>query len=191
MKPQGIEPQITIDPLEPSGDQWLFAEAMQGDVQARIAVRPHPEYRRGYVFFRTVDRVQAAAPGRMGRKQERHAKALLEVLEERLREQLHVSGWQVVTHTSSGDEVWRYDRPKPAPRSQVVTQARAHGLPAYQRTIKTRLVSFTCVQCGKHVEMQRYPGPLPRYCSENCEQEATRAKTLARVQRFRAKQHKL
>lgn len=59
---------------------------------------------------------------------------------------------------------------------------------AYQRTISTRLVTFTCVKCGAVITEQRFPGPSPRYCSEACKQEAGQAATLARVQRFRARQ---
>jgi hypothetical protein len=59
---------------------------------------------------------------------------------------------------------------------------------AYSRMLTTRLVTFTCRQCGQQVSQQRFPGPTPRYCSEACKQEALRAGTLARVQRFRARQ---
>lgn len=66
----------------------------------------------------------------------------------------------------------------------VATRPRA----AYQRTVHTRLVTFTCVQCGTTSTEQRFPGPLPRYCTEACRQQARRAGTLARVHRFRARQ---
>lgn len=59
---------------------------------------------------------------------------------------------------------------------------------AFRRTIHTRLVTFTCEQCGTTVSQQRFPGPHPRYCTEACKQEAMRVGTLARVHRFRAKQ---
>lgn len=66
----------------------------------------------------------------------------------------------------------------------VATKPRA----AYQRTIHTRSVTFTCEQCGATSTQQRFPGPPPRYCTEVCKQEAQRTGTLARVQRFRARQ---
>lgn len=193
MKPKDTEPIISIDPLEPSGEHWLFAEATQGDVQARIAIRPDLRYPGGYVLSRTTEREHHDAQGSMGRKQEAHAKALLTVLEERVREALARAGWSLMTHTPPGDPVWRCDRPlavsvggEPWAR-QVVTQTRAHGLAAYQRTIQMRLVTFPCAWCKQEVTQQRYPGK-PRYCSEACQQEAAREQTRMRAQRFRAGQ---
>lgn len=193
-KPKETELRIVMDPLEPAGERWMWAEATQGDAQARIALRPVGLYR-GYVLTRYTDRVEATAPGKMGRKQEARAKALLGVLEARLLEALQAAGWSIMTHTPHGEPVWRFNPPLPVstveeqrPR-QVVTQKRAHGLEPYQRMIQMRLVTFTCAWCQQEVTQQRYPGK-PRYCSEPCEQEATRAKTRTRVQRLRARQQK-
>ncbi|HYU71237.1 MAG TPA: hypothetical protein VEL31_01035 [Ktedonobacteraceae bacterium] len=58
---------------------------------------------------------------------------------------------------------------------------------AYQRMIITREVTFVCVVCEKTVTQQRYPGRLPRYCGEECEDEGRRRKTLERVKQLRAR----
>ncbi len=41
MKRQDTELHIRIDPLQPDGQNWLQAEATQGDVEARIDIRPY------------------------------------------------------------------------------------------------------------------------------------------------------
>lgn len=193
-QPKETEPHMVIDPLKPAGENWMWAEATQGDVQARIALRPAGRYR-GYVLTRYTDRVEATAPGKMGRKQEARAKVLLGVLEARLLEAMQAAGWSIMTHTPQGGPVWRFTPPLPVPTveehlpRQMVTQQRAHGLAPYRRTVQMRLVTFTCAWCQQEVTQQRYPGK-PRYCSEPCEKEATRAKTRTRVQRLRAKQQK-
>ncbi len=70
-------------------------------------------------------------------------------------------------------------------RKRVEVPAAAQPRAAYQRTIHTRPVIFTCRECGATVSQQRFPGPQPRYCSETCKQKAMRAGALARVRRFR------
>ncbi len=34
----------------------------------------------------------------------------------------------------------------------------------YTRTLRQRVVTFTCVVCGDVTTELRYPGPLPHYC---------------------------
>lgn len=78
-----------------------------------------------------------------------------------------------------------------APASQVIEivgDAAAHqrgATPAYQRTIHTRPVTFTCTGCRQTVTQQLFPGPTPRYCSETCREEARRQQTLERVRLLR------
>jgi len=55
----------------------------------------------------------------------------------------------------------------------------------YTRTIVSRRVTFTCQRCGAVVTQQRFPGPTPAYCSEDCATEARREQTRVRVRRFR------
>ncbi len=62
-----------------------------------------------------------------------------------------------------------------------------HPTVAYERTVRTKEVTWVCAQCGKQVKQWRYPGPLPRYCGEECSREAQRDQTRARVQRLRAR----
>jgi len=71
---------------------------------------------------------------------------------------------------------------------EIVGDAAAHergAPPAYQRTIRTRLITFTCAGCRQTVTQQCFPGPAPRYCSETCREEARRQKTLERVRLLR------
>jgi len=62
------------------------------------------------------------------------------------------------------------------------------GVPSYTREIATRLVPFTCAWCENTVTQQRFPGPRPAYCSEDCTKEAQRAQTRERVRRYRERQ---
>ncbi len=64
-------------------------------------------------------------------------------------------------------------------------RARKNALPAYQRIIHTRPVTFTCMKCNQTVTQQRYPGRTPLYCSDICAGEAERAKTAERTRRYR------
>ena len=86
---------------------------------------------------------------------------------------------------------------KPREASQLVLgiigdeEARQRGAaPAYHRTISTRKVSFTCQGCKQTVTQERLPGPTPRYCSDTCQGEARRQKTLERVRRLREQRRK-
>ncbi len=62
------------------------------------------------------------------------------------------------------------------------------GVPSYTREIATRPIRFTCAWCQDTVTQQRFPGPLPAYCSEDCKREAQRAQTRERVRRYRERQ---
>ncbi len=54
-----------------------------------------------------------------------------------------------------------------------------------QRTITTRAVTFRCEWCGEEHTQQRYPGPRPRYCSDQCKKDAQNALAAARMRRHR------
>jgi|SRR2546421_3245845 len=56
---------------------------------------------------------------------------------------------------------------------------------AYQRTLHTRLITFTCAICGKEVTQHRFPGSTPRYCSEECQKEGFRIKNCEGARRRR------
>ena len=62
------------------------------------------------------------------------------------------------------------------------------GVPSYTREIATRPIRFICAWCQDTVTQQRFPGPLPAYCSEDCQKEAQRAQTRERVRRYRERQ---
>ena len=64
-------------------------------------------------------------------------------------------------------------------------------IPAYQRTLRTRPIVFTCAICGKEVTQERFPSPRPHYCSEACETEGIRIKTRQRARRRREKKRVL
>ncbi|WP_157507469.1 LuxR C-terminal-related transcriptional regulator [Ktedonobacter racemifer] len=55
------------------------------------------------------------------------------------------------------------------------------------RTISMREVTFTCEVCHKSTTQQRYPGPLPRYCSPECQATRARALNETRVRKQREK----
>ncbi len=62
------------------------------------------------------------------------------------------------------------------------------GVPSYTREIATRPIWFICAWCENMVTQQRFPGPLPVYCSEECKKEAQRVQTRERVRRYRERQ---
>jgi len=53
------------------------------------------------------------------------------------------------------------------------------------RTITTREVTFVCARCGDTNTQQRFPGPLPLYCSDHCKKTAQREQTRSRVRAMR------
>ncbi len=55
------------------------------------------------------------------------------------------------------------------------------GVPSYTREIATRPIRFTCAWYQATVTQQRFPGPLPAYCSEDCKKETQRADPGART----------
>jgi len=59
---------------------------------------------------------------------------------------------------------------------------------SYTREIATRPIRFTCAWCQDTVTQQRFPGPLPAYCSKTCKKEAQRAQTREGVRRYRERQ---
>jgi len=63
-----------------------------------------------------------------------------------------------------------------------------HPQVAYQRMIGTSQVTFVCVVYGKMVTQQRYPGRIPRYCSNPCQAQGRREKTRVRVKKLRVRQ---
>ncbi len=62
------------------------------------------------------------------------------------------------------------------------------GVLSYTREITTRPIRFICAWCENTITQQRFPGPLPVYCSEDCKKEAQRAQTRERVRRYRERQ---
>ncbi len=100
---------------------------------------------------------------------------------------------------------WAEEEKRARRRSQTGTQQRGGGrrkkrrvqvrrhwssrtfvpIEDYTRTIVSRPVTFTCQRCGAVVTQQRFPGPTPAYCGEDCAAEARREQTRARVRRFR------
>jgi hypothetical protein len=59
-------------------------------------------------------------------------------------------------------------------------------LPAYQRQLATRPVTFTCVMCKQTVTQERYPGPTPRYC-DVCKDEHEVQRNEERIRKQREK----
>jgi hypothetical protein len=59
--------------------------------------------------------------------------------------------------------------------------------PAYLRQVSTRPVTFQCTVCKQTVTQERFPGPTPKYCSEDCAASALQAKNEERVHKQREK----
>jgi hypothetical protein len=184
-------------------------------MQAIIILRPY--YPSGvYQWEIYWDRINTKIRRKLTPGQSERGWALARLLSERLKAALVVAGWQDAGTNYEGRLLWRFvgppaseqppllpltevpaqppkrqrkkvSTPTPIPvASQVVTQTRAHGLAAYQRTIQMQSVTFTCAQCGQTITRLRYPGKIC-YCSKECQQEAKRVQTRARVQRLRAR----
>jgi hypothetical protein len=124
-------------------------------------------------------------------------------------EAMRAAGWQVVSHTKGGSDIWQYkprradstnatehpaeteaeaeqrhpDEPgQESTRTAETTQERQSTM----RLVYTRAVTFTCQWCHEEVTEQRYPSHTPLYCSKlACKQEATRTKTRQRVAAWR------
>ncbi len=135
--------------------------------------------RDSYELSSTYER-SAGGPAR-GARQEELGAELAHKLREHMKTEMRAAGWQVVTHTREGQEIWQY---KPARLSS------AQNVTTTQVTVTrtARKVSFTCQVCGKDTTQLRMPGPRPRYCSDSCAKEGERAKTRARVGRLRDRQ---
>jgi hypothetical protein len=58
-------------------------------------------------------------------------------------------------------------------------------LPTRIRRVRARLVTLTCTWCQTVAEVEQFPGPLPRYCSDECREEAQRAGAAERMRRLR------
>jgi len=58
-------------------------------------------------------------------------------------------------------------------------------LPTRIRRVQARLVTLTCAWCQTVAEVEQFPGPLPRYCSDLCRQEAQRTAAADRMRRMR------
>jgi hypothetical protein len=99
----------------------------------------------------------------------------------------------VTTGPNRGAEAAARPDEEPAPHQRVVeifgalADVLPYDQPVYRRTITTRLVTFTCVRCTRTVTQQRFPGPVPCYCSAWCRGQAQRAQTRERVRQHRAR----
>lgn len=125
MPTKGTTPTITIDPLQPQRDHWLHAEATQGDVAARIDIRPYPDprYPGGYVLDYYYDRANPNAAGSMGRNQEERAKELMQFLGERVREAMEEAGWRILAQIPAGKTVWHFVGTKGKAQEEQLAQA--------------------------------------------------------------------
>jgi hypothetical protein len=60
-------------------------------------------------------------------------------------------------------------------------------IPAYERKLRTRPVTFTCTVCGETVTQERFPSHKLLYCSDECQDQGTKAKKRERERVRRAK----
>jgi LuxR family maltose regulon positive regulatory protein len=56
---------------------------------------------------------------------------------------------------------------EPAPQQIIHVFGQAEQQ-SYERIVSMRSVTFTCTVCHRQTTQLRYPGPPPRYCSEDC-----------------------
>ncbi len=60
--------------------------------------------------------------------------------------------------------------------------------PPQTRTVDAREVTFTCTHCKQTVTQWRFPGPLPKYCSDDCKGEARKESQRELMRRKRSLQ---
>ena len=58
-------------------------------------------------------------------------------------------------------------------------------LPSRVRRVQARLVTLTCAWCHARAEVAHFPGPLPRYCSDDCRADAQRCRAAERMRQLR------
>jgi DNA-binding CsgD family transcriptional regulator len=75
---------------------------------------------------------------------------------------------------------------KPIPQQTIRVFGQAEQQ-AYERTVAMREVTFTCIVCHQQTTQLRYPGPLPRYCSEECRAVQAQLLNQERVRKQRDK----
>lgn len=108
------EPAITLPDFSQAGKSSYHAQAKEQGVMASLTLSSYSPIQGGYAIgHQYVDHV--ALYGRMGEKQKAQAQALLETLKLHVKERLLLTGWQVVTQTPRGEEVWRYVGPEVTP----------------------------------------------------------------------------
>src|SRR5579884_3295891 len=84
----------------------------------------------------------------------------------------------------SEEEVYKSTIDQPMQTIRVFGQSEQ---PAYERTVAMREVTFTCIVCQQQVTQLRYPGPPPRYCSEDCRAKQASILNQERVRKQREK----
>lgn len=57
----------------------------------------------------------------------------------------------------------------------------------YRRVIRTRPVTFVCIECEREVTEEVFPGPSPAYCNR-CIQEVHRRNNAERQKAWRERQ---
>jgi hypothetical protein len=214
-------PDLSIPPYTPAmkarfeSPLTYEASAVEGDIKAIITIRHYrdPQYPGGYILDERIERLNESAPGRMGKRQEARARALLVQLRVQVQAALSAAGWELRWHTPRGAALWVYTGPlqdhesvtlgqdQPHEQDSVTkqdsvtgkkivlvkkTSSRAHE--PYTREVRVKLVTFTCARCGEQVTREKYPGRI-EYCAQ-CAPLVKREKTRARVARLRTGQRK-
>jgi hypothetical protein len=188
--------EISIDDFHPRNDGFLQSYKGEWREQGMIATAwldtadPH-HFPRGiflrdaYELSSTYERAMGGAP--RGTRQADLGAELARKLRERMKTEMRAAGWQVVTHTSEGQDIWQYKPARVSPIQNVIPPQSV--TPTQISVTRTaRNVSFTCKMCGKETTQLRMPGPLPHYCSDTCKADGARAKTRVRVARLRERQ---
>lgn len=58
-------------------------------------------------------------------------------------------------------------------------------LPTRARRVTATMATLTCAWCGDTVEVEHFPGPLPRYCGDDCRMLAENDRASERMRRMR------
>jgi hypothetical protein len=184
---------ISIDDFHPRNDGFVQTYIGIWKEQGMIATAwldtverdhfPHGLFLPGaYELSSTYER--ASGGEARGTRQDELGAELARKLRERMKTEMRAAGWQVVSQTREGQEIWQYKPARVSPDTTPVTPTQI----TVTRT--ARSVSFTCQVCGTETTQLRMPGPRPRYCSESCKETGEREKTRARVACLRERQRR-
>ncbi len=151
--------EISIDDFHPRNDgsvqmyKGIWAE--QGMIAtAWLDTVERDHFPRGlflrdaYELSSTYERIQGGPAS--GARQEELGAELARKLRERMETEMKAAGWQVVTHTREGQEIWQH-KPALSSAPSIPEVKSERGVQYRTRLVHTHAITFTCVQCGREV----------------------------------------